>query len=108
MKKLAVVAILALSCLSIASAKSYEVTFSGPVKAGNVQLQAGVYHLKVNGSNVVFTQDQTSKSFTVPVKLENSNAKFGQTLVDATKNNGGDVITDIKLGGSNTIVEFSY
>jgi opacity protein-like surface antigen len=108
MKKLAVVAILALSCLSIASAKNYEVTFSGPIKAGNVQLQAGVYHLKVNGSNAVFTQDQTSKSFTVPVKVENGDTKFDQTRVDATKNNGTDVITDIKLGGSSTIVEFTY
>jgi len=109
MKKLALVGVLALSCLSIASAKSYELTLAGPTKAGNVQLKPGQYRLKIDGSNAVFTDVENQKSFTVPVKLENTGKKkFDQTRVDATKDNGTDVIQDIELGGSNTKVEFSY
>jgi len=108
MKKLALIGVLALSCLSIASAKSYEITLSGPTKAGNVQLKAGLYHLKIDGSNAVFTDVDSAKSFTVPVKVENTDKKFDQTKVDATKDNGTAVINDIELGGSKTKVEFSY
>jgi len=108
MKKLAVAAALVMACLSIASAKSYDITFSGPTKAGNVQLKPGVYRLKVDGSNAVFTMVENSKSFTVPVKVENTETKFEQTRVDATKDNGTDIIQDIQLGGSKTKVEFGY
>lgn len=109
MKKLALVGVLALSCLTIASAKSYELTLAGPTKAGNVQLKPGQYRLKIDGSNAVFTDMENDKSFTVPVKVEsNGGKKFDTTRVDATKDNGTDVIHDIELGGSNTKVEFSY
>jgi maltose-binding protein MalE len=108
MKKLALVGVMALSCLSIASAKSYELTLSGPTKAGTVQLKPGLYRLKIDGSNAVFTQVENEQSFTVPVKVENTEKKFDQTRVDATKNNGTDVIQDIELGGSKTKLEFSY
>ncbi|HKE28885.1 MAG TPA: hypothetical protein VKB88_41330 [Bryobacteraceae bacterium] len=109
MKKLALFSVLALSCLSIASAKTYELTLAGPTKAGNVELKPGQYRLKINGSNAIFTDMENEKSFTVPVKLEtNGSRKFETTRVDATKSNGTDVIQDIELGGSNTKVEFSY
>ena len=108
MKKLALVGVMALSCLSIASAKSYEITLSGPTKAGSVQLKPGLYRLKIDGSNAVFTQVENAQSFTVPVKVENTEKKFDQTRVDATKDKGTDVIQDIELGGSKTKVEFSY
>jgi len=108
MKKLALVGVLALSCLSIASAKSYEITLAGPTKAGSAQLKAGLYRLKIDGSNAVFTSVDNEKSVTVPVKVESTETKFDQTRVDATKDNGTDVIQDIELGGSKTKVEFSY
>jgi hypothetical protein len=109
MKKLALVGVLALSCLSIASAKSYELTLSGPTKAGNVQLKPGQYRLKIDGSNAIFTELENDKSFTVPVKVDTTGTKkFDTTRVDATKDNGTDVIQDIELGGSKTKVEFSY
>jgi hypothetical protein len=109
MKKLAVIGVLALSCLSIASAKSYELTLASPTKAGKVQLKPGLYRLKIDGSNAVFTEVDNDKSFTVPVKVNSAGTKkFDQTRVDATKDNGTDVIQDIELGGSTTKVEFSY
>jgi len=108
MRKLAIAAILALSCLSIASAKSYEIALSAPTKAGSVQLNRGTYRVKINGSNAIFTDLQSSESFTVPVKVEATDKKFEETRVDATKDNGTDVIKDIELGGSKTKIEFTY
>jgi hypothetical protein len=108
MKKLALVGVLALSCLSIASAKTYELTLAGPTKAGKVELKPGMYRLKIDGSNAVFTLVDNDKTFTVPVKVETTDTKFEQTRVDATKDNGTDVIQDIELGGTKTKVEFSY
>ena len=57
-----------LALASIASAKSYDIVLSAPAKAGAVQLSAGEYSLKVQGSNAVFTNVDTGKSFTAPVK----------------------------------------
>ena len=53
-KSLLLVATLALA--GIASAKSYNITLSAPMKAGSVQLPAGEYSLKVQGSNAILHQ----------------------------------------------------
>lgn len=109
MKKLAMLGILALSCLSIASAKSYDIVLASPTKAGSAHLKPGQYVLKIEGANAVFTNVDNAKSVTVPIKVESTETKYGVTRVDATKDNSGtDVIQDIELGGSKTKVEFSY
>jgi len=102
-KSLLLVGTLALA--GIASAKSYDITLAGPSKAGNVQLAAGEYSLKVEGTNAVFTNVDTGKSFTTAVKLEDAGKKFSQTAIDSTKQNDGEQITAIELGGSSTKLE---
>ena len=106
MKQLAIFGLVAFSCLSIASAKSYDVTLSNPTKVGSVQLKAGQYRLKVDGANATFTEVNSSKTFTTPVKVQTTEKKFDQTRVDTTKDSGSDVIKDIELGGSKTKIEF--
>jgi hypothetical protein len=91
-----------LALASIASAKSYDIVLSSPTKAGSLQLNPGEYSLKVKGSNAVFTNVETGKSFTAPVKVQEAGKKFENTAVDTTKQNGTDEITTIELGGSNT------
>lgn len=100
------VAALALSAAAIASAKTYDVVVSNSVKAGNVQLAPGEYKLKVEGSNAIFTDTQSRKSFTVPVKVENGKSKYSATALDTSKQNGTDQVTSIELGGSMTKLEF--
>lgn len=107
MKTMFAVGVLALASLSLASAKTYEITLAAPTKAGSVQLKPGQYTLKVNGSNAVFTDVETSKQFTMPVKVETTDKKFDDTKVDADKNGTTDVIKDIELGGSKTKIEFT-
>ena len=103
MKSLLLIGTLALA--GIASAKSYDIVLSGPAKAGSVQLAAGEYSLKVQGANAVFTNVETGKSFTAPVKLQDAGKKFSTTAIDSTSQNGEDQITAIELGGSSTKLE---
>lgn len=91
-----------LALAGIASAKSYDIVLSGPAKAGTVQLNAGEYSLKLQGSNAVFTNVDTGKSFTAPVKVQTGSKKFENTAVDTEKQNGQDEIKSIELGGSST------
>ena len=98
-KSLLLIGTLALA--GIASAKSYDIILSAPAQAGSVQLAAGEYSLHVKGSNVVFTNVETGKSFTTAVKTENGAKKFEQTAVDTNANQ----IKSIELGGSNTVLE---
>ena len=66
MKKFLVVAGLALSSLTVVSAKTYDIVLSNPTKVGSVQLKPGQYKLKVDGANAVFTDANSSKTFSTP------------------------------------------
>ncbi len=101
-KSLLIVGALTLSSFGIASAKSYDITLMAPAKAGATELKPGEYKLKVEGSQAVFTDAQTSKSFSIPVKIESGAKKFDYTSVESTNQDGMDNIHAIDLGGSNT------
>ena len=101
-KSLFIVGALAFSSLGIASAKSYDILLTAPAMAGATELKPGEYKLKVEGAQAVFTDAQSAKSFSVPVKVENSDKKFANTAVESTNQNGMDNIQAIDLGGSNT------
>jgi hypothetical protein len=105
-KSLLIAGALTLASLGMASAKSFDVILSAPATAGTTELKAGEYKLKVEGSQAVFTDVQSSKSFTVPVKVENTDPKNSQTMVETSKLNGMDNISAIHLGGSTTKLEF--
>ncbi|HTW64987.1 MAG TPA: hypothetical protein VME17_10245 [Bryobacteraceae bacterium] len=101
-KSLLIVSALALSSLGIASAKSYDVTLLAPAMAGTNELKPGVYKVKIEGSQAVFTDVQDGKSVRVPVKVENNPKKFGYTELETANQNGMDTIRAIELGDSNT------
>jgi len=109
MKKLACISILAFSFLSLASAaKTYLITLSSPAKVGTLQLKAGEYAVKVEGSNAVFVNQDSDKTFTAPVKVESGAQKFPETAVETGLVGGENVIQDIQLGGTSTQLDFSY
>ena len=108
-KKLCILAAaLALATFAFASTKSYNVSLTHPSVAGKEQLTPGDYKVKVDGSNAVFTDLKTSKSVTVPVKVQTGDKKFKVTAVDSTSNGSAERINAIELGGSSTKLEFSY
>jgi len=106
MKKLFTVGILALCSLTLAFAKNYELTLSSTTKVGNIQLKPGQYTLKVEGTKAIFTFIDTAKQFTTDVKIQATDTKFETTKVDASKQNGVDIVKDIELGGSKTRLQF--
>ncbi len=105
-KSLFLAGVLSLSAICFAGTKSYSVTLSAPVKAGNIVLAAGEYKLQLQGTNAVFTDTRTRKTFTAPVKVETSAKKYQYTAVDTAPDQGSEKITSIELGGSTTQIAF--
>ena len=106
-KSLILASAVALFGLTVASAKSYDIVLSNPAVAGSQQLKAGDYSLKLKGTTAVFTDQNTDKSYSVPVKIENGSKKHDVTSVDTQNKNGTDRIQSIQLGGSSTVLEFT-
>ncbi|MFY9725428.1 MAG: hypothetical protein WB579_02555 [Bryobacteraceae bacterium] len=106
-KSLLSVGILALASLTVASAKSYDIALDNAVKAGPVHLKAGSYTLKVKNNTATFTDASNGKTYTAPVKLDNSKRKNEQTAVTMANQKGSEVLQSIALGGSRTTLEFS-
>ena len=105
-KSLILAGALSLSAICFAGTKSYDVVLSSPAKVGGTLLAAGEYKLQVQGTNAVFTEAKTRKTFTAPIKVETSPKKYQYTAVDTTPDQGGEKITSIELGGSTTQLDF--
>ena len=101
------VGVLALSAAAFAASKSYDVKLAAPAQFGGVQLKAGEYKVKVDGSNATFTPNGTSKGVTVPVKLEAGQLKYQYTAVETSGASGAERIDAIQLGGTKTKIEFA-
>ncbi len=102
MKKL--LALAALLCLSLSAgsipgSKQYSVSFAQPVQVGSVQLAAGDYKLKIDGSNATFINSHR-KEFSAPVKIEKAAKKAPVTAVETKEVNGAQQIAAIDLGGA--------
>ena len=99
------IGVFAIASLAFAGGKTYNVTLSKPAKVGSLQLVAGSYELKVDGSNAVFT-DAKRHTFSTAVKVENGSKKFAYTAVDSTETGDVELVHSITLGGSVTKIEF--
>jgi hypothetical protein len=105
MKNCFLIAVLAMCSLGVLSAKSYGIVLSKPTKVGTLALKPGVYRVKVDGTNAVFT-DTKYKTFSTPVKVETGAKKYDETRVETTKDGDADHIVEIDLGGSTTKLGF--
>ncbi len=97
---------LAFASLSIASAKTYHITLDESAQAGTVQLAAGEYKVKVDGPNAIFTNIDTGKSTSAPVKVASTGPKHDVTAVDTSKESGTNKLQAIEVGGSNETLQF--
>lgn len=105
-KTMLLTGILALSAISIAYAKSFDVNLSHATQVGNVELKAGEYELKMDGDKAIFTDVDTSKKFVIPAKIETVTKKFDYTTTEELTNGNVDVLKAIHLGGTTTQVDF--
>ena len=83
--------------LSVASAKSYNVTLGPGALAGNT-LKGGEYTLELKGDRVVIKNNKTTAE--VPVKVEQSDRKNDATAVSYKQVDGMNRIEEIRLGGT--------
>jgi hypothetical protein len=97
----------ALLGLSLASAKSYEISVDNVAKAGDLQLQPGLYKVSLDGSKVKFTSETSGKSVETNATVEsNGKAKFDTTALETEQLNGVNTIHEIDLGGTPTKIKF--
>ena len=93
--------------LSLASAKSFEITVDNASQAGNLQLKPGEYKVSFVGNTVKFTDEATGKSVETNASVEsNGKAKFDTTALETQQVNGVNKIQEIDLGGTPTKIKF--
>ena len=92
--------------MSLAGAKSFQITLSSPSQAGSLDLQPGHYNVSLDGTKVKFTDVNTGKSTETDVTTQNADKKFSSTAVDSESVNGKNKIQEIDLGGTLTKVKF--
>lgn len=92
--------------MSLAGAKSFQITLSSPSQAGTLELQPGQYNVSLDGSNMKFTDVNSGKSVETGVTTQSAEKKFQSTAVDSQQINGKNKIQEIDLGGTVTKVIF--
>lgn len=101
------VGVLSLCSLAAAGSKSYDISLPVAAKAGSVQLPAGDYKVKIDGTNAIFMVPSTRQTFTAPIKVVQGTHKFNYTAVETAPEGGAERITAIDLGGTSNQVEFT-
>jgi hypothetical protein len=104
-KRIALLALLVLLGLSLASAKTYTFTVDDPIQAGSVQLKPGDYSLKVDGAQIEL-MDNAGHRIDVTATVEAADQKFDHTAVFFSSADGTNRLQSIQLGGSKTRVVF--
>jgi hypothetical protein len=85
--------------------KTYTFIIGNKTDAGSVELKPGEYHLKLDGSQVVVT-DQDGKQLNVTATVETSDHKFDMTSTLCSTGEGTNRLVSIELGGSTYKVVF--
>jgi hypothetical protein len=98
------IALLGMSGLAVASAKTYHVTLSETYTVGTTQLRAGDYKLVVNESAAAL-EDEHGK-VEANGTLENEAQKFDETAVVSNNANGTPQLKAIELGGTRLQIDF--
>jgi hypothetical protein len=96
MRKLVV--LFAIFAVSLAWAKSYNLTLFEPSVIGGTELKPGEYKLELKSDTVVISNGKQSGE--ASVKVENADAKFSSTTVRYSNGDGKYRIQEIRLGGT--------
>ena len=92
--------------LSIAGAKTFEITLDSAVKAGSVELKPGKYNLVLMEDSKVRFTSANGQTLETNAKLSTADKKFPSTQIDLKQMNGADHINEIDLGGTKTKIQF--
>ena len=105
MRKL--ILLFAVAGLSVAGAKSYDVTFGSPAVLGAVQVPAGQYQLKYEGSKVTLVNASNGKRLEADATVQEMPTKFAETIVQSKHVDGKDLVDEIQIGGTKTALDFA-
>jgi len=106
MRKL--ILLFAVAGLSVAGAKSYDVTFGSPTVLGAVQVPAGQYQLKFEGSKVTLVNTSNGKRLEADATVQEMPTKFVETIVSSKHVDGKDLVDEIQIGGTKTALDFKH
>ena len=100
-KRLAAIVLLFGVLLAVAKtgAKTYTFTISDKAVAGTTELKPGEYHVRLNGSEVVVS-DQDGKQLDITATVETAEQKFDVTSALCTMGDGTNRLVSVQLGGS--------
>ena len=106
MRKL--ILLFAVAGLSVAGAKTYDVTFASPAVLGTVQVPAGQYQLKYEGSKVTLVNASNGKRLEADATVQEMPTKFAETIVQSKHVDGKDLVDEIQIGGTKTALDFKH
>jgi hypothetical protein len=92
--------------LSVASAKTYEITLDSATKVGSVELKPGKYSLAVMDETKVRFISANGQAVEASAKIVTSDKKFQATQIDMKNVNGFAQVNEIDLGGTKTKIQF--
>jgi hypothetical protein len=88
-----------------AASNKYNVTFDRPAVVAGVELKPGEYRLTIDGDKVTIASKQQTAEAGVAMHTEQR--KFNSTIVRYEMGDGKNSVTQIRLGGTNQVLEFS-
>jgi hypothetical protein len=92
--------------LSVAGAKTFEITLDSAAKAGSVELKPGKYNLVLMEDSKVKFTNANGQALETSAKMSTAEKKFSATQIDLKQINGTAQINEIDLGGTKTKIQF--
>ena len=92
--------------LSIAGAKTFDITLDTAAKAGSVELKPGKYNLVLMEDSKVRFTSANGQALETSAKMSTVEKKFSATQIDLKQTNGTAQINEIDLGGTKTKIQF--
>jgi hypothetical protein len=86
--------------------KSYRITISDAVKVGTAELKPGDYTLVFDAPKVRLTERASGAAVELEAKVESGDQKFDSTEIHTQEVDGVRKISEIRLGGSKTRIDF--
>ena len=101
----AVLALIAAVAGTVPGVPTYKITLLQTSVVKDTELKAGDYRFSVGSEKV--TIDVGKKTIEVPCKIENSDKKFDNTAIRYTQQNGKQIVSEIRVGGTKTRLIFN-
>ena len=103
--KTKIILFLAVTALSFAGTKKYDVTFTAQAVLGPMEVESGQYKLSFDGPKVTLV-NESGKTFETTATIQTSEKKYSETVVHSKRVAGKDLVDEIQIGGTKTALDF--